>query len=86
VPNPNPQKLAVDLQSACDDLRLRVYTRGWTLALELHGGPQAAGWNRWVLPNGWSLPLAPGAYFATLEALRGPATSSRTVVKLVILR
>jgi hypothetical protein len=53
---------------------------------ELSSGPQTAGWVSWRLPSSWSLPLARGAYYGVLEALRGSAVSQRRIIKLVILR
>ncbi len=85
VPNPNPDQLAVDLNSSADSLDVRIYTKALVLALDFQTGRLNAGWNPVVLPPTLGR-LSNGLYYVLVRAGRGPAVSQPRFTRIMILK
>lgn len=88
VPNPNPQRLALELSGPADSIEVVVYGPALVRLKTLDfAGPFAAGWVAVSLPSDWDGRLSDGLYYAAATARRGGAVSLPTApARLVLLR
>ncbi|MGH7442362.1 MAG: IPT/TIG domain-containing protein [bacterium] len=85
VPNPNPDRFAVDLAGPADSLNVEIYSKAFVLALKFSVPALSAGWNPVPLPPTWG-GLASGLYYVRVLVLRGASTSAPGSTKVFILK
>ena len=82
MPNPNPAYFRVKLAGPCDQLAVSIYSVAMDkVAGAERGGPMALSYEDVPAPRG----LAPGIYFARVQARRGQAFSKPVLVKFCVL-
>ena len=84
APNPNPSAVAVHLDGTVKELRLKIYTRAFTLMAQETYGPARAGWTSLPLPQAFLSTAPNGAYYFMVTA--GDVSSLRAKGRLVLNR
>ena len=85
VPQPNPDRLMLDLSSACGSVTVKVYTRALVLAFQQTFAGASDGWTSLSLGPQFAH-LASGSYYATVSAKALDGSVVHATQKLVLLR
>jgi hypothetical protein len=88
MPNPNPDKLYIEMEGTADTVRCQIYTRSMICVQSLSfPGQYHVGWNSVTLPRGWDQNLGNDAYFLTVESIwQGKSNPGPKPVTLYLLK
>jgi hypothetical protein len=85
-PNPNPVLLSVKLESAVDDLELKIYSPALAMEARTLSGPYPSGWISLPLDPSFIQSAPNGLYYYRLMGRLGGVNGDAWVGKLVMLR